>query len=160
MARPLAADQAGNELLDFAFGVEADLDDLDPAIPLPLSLVAALDVEGCLVVFSRHREEWELPGGMIEPGESPRDAAAREFVEETGQSADHLEYVGVATFRLAPDQRIEYAALYRTVLTELRPFEPTDEIAQTRWWQDDEDAEDLAALDAYLARLAKMQLLT
>jgi 8-oxo-dGTP pyrophosphatase MutT (NUDIX family) len=30
------------------------------------------------------RARWEFPKGGIEPGESPRDTAAREFVEETG----------------------------------------------------------------------------
>jgi ADP-ribose pyrophosphatase len=36
----------------------------------------------------------ELPAGMIDPGESPLDAATREFVEETGYSVDGaLEHV-------------------------------------------------------------------
>jgi bis(5'-nucleosidyl)-tetraphosphatase len=30
------------------------------------------------------RARWEFPKGGIEPGESPREAARREFVEETG----------------------------------------------------------------------------
>jgi 8-oxo-dGTP pyrophosphatase MutT (NUDIX family) len=37
-------------------------------------------------------EWWELPGGGIKPGEQPRDAAVREFYEETG----------IATSRLGP----------------------------------------------------------
>lgn len=30
------------------------------------------------------RETWELPAGLIDPGESPAQAAARELAEETG----------------------------------------------------------------------------
>jgi 8-oxo-dGTP diphosphatase len=34
---------------------------------------------------SGHLEgKWEIPGGLIEPGEHPRDAAIREVFEETG----------------------------------------------------------------------------
>ncbi|TQJ17205.1 ADP-ribose pyrophosphatase YjhB (NUDIX family) [Kribbella jejuensis] len=33
---------------------------------------------------------WELPMGIIEPGESPQTAAARELLEETGWQADRL----------------------------------------------------------------------
>lgn len=113
---PLVVDSRGNELLEFNVGSEGDLDDLDPAIPMPLALVVARHENRTLLVFNRWREQWELPGGMIEPGETSREAAVREFVEETGQPEPNVAYCGVATFRLMPDRRLEHAAVYRADL--------------------------------------------
>jgi len=37
-----------------------------------------------LMVFNQKRNGWEMPGGTIEAGESPEEAAIREFREESG----------------------------------------------------------------------------
>jgi ADP-ribose pyrophosphatase len=36
----------------------------------------------------------ELPSGLIDPGETPAEAAARELVEETGYTAESIEVLG------------------------------------------------------------------
>lgn len=55
------------------------------------SVIVAFDQDGRLVLC-RHKDRttWETPGGHIEPGESPREAAEREFCEETGAVATEL----------------------------------------------------------------------
>ena len=48
----------------------------------------------------RHAEERitvEFPGGIIDPGEEPAQAAARELLEETGFRAGRMELLGVCS---------------------------------------------------------------
>lgn len=55
--------------------------------PLWLSCAVAvvLDSQGRLLLGRRaDTGQWALPGGIIEPGEQPADACARECLEETG----------------------------------------------------------------------------
>src|SRR5258706_15363219 len=49
---------------------------------IPTSIKGVLLVEGGVVLVKNPRNEWELPGGRIEPGESPETTLAREFEEE------------------------------------------------------------------------------
>jgi len=54
------------------------------------------------VLFGKRRTkstdfEWQLPGGWIESGESPRQAARREVLEETGLSLGKPQFVGITS---------------------------------------------------------------
>lgn len=50
------------------------------------------------VVRLRKRDEWVLPKGKLDPGETPRAAAKREVLEETGHNVTVREFLGTLVY--------------------------------------------------------------
>src|SRR5579872_5051880 len=50
------------------------------------------------VVRLRKRNEWVLPKGKLDAGETPRAAALREVVEETGHDVTMHEFLGTLVY--------------------------------------------------------------
>ncbi len=82
-----------------------------------------------LVKENYDRRRWSLPGGLIEPGETPEEAALRETHEETGVAAaiDHR----IGSYTWADGFR---AYVFRCRIVRGEPAVPsTGEIAEVRW---------------------------
>jgi 8-oxo-dGTP diphosphatase len=158
MEDTLAVDEAGNTLT--AFHRVTEHTRFDDA-PLPAALTALWHDDRILLVFDRFRQSWELPGGRIDPGETPRQAAVRELREETGLQIEGLFFAGYARFVLGAERREEYAAIYVACLTEtpdteISGFVPNGEISAICWWDGVETLPGRTkVLDVVLARLAK-----
>jgi 8-oxo-dGTP diphosphatase len=98
---------------------------------------------------------------VIDPGETPRQCAARELLEESSIhcSADELRFVGAMKLRLqpsydSPSVRVEYGALYTVEITSSAAFVPNAEIAAVSWWNGVDDIGEIAEIDVVLSQLA------
>ena len=110
-------------------GVEIDYGILESA---GFAAVVPLTDEGNVVLVRQWRQPagaftLELPGGGLEGGEDPREAAKRELLEETGYRAEDLSHLAV--IHTSPGRSTETCHLFgcRTVpdLAGPRP-EPTE----------------------------------
>ena len=73
-------------------------------LPRDYTTVLATTVTGDVLLVRQYRPvvenlTLELPSGLVDPGETPEQAARRELIEETGHDADVIEHVGT----LVPD---------------------------------------------------------
>jgi 8-oxo-dGTP pyrophosphatase MutT (NUDIX family) len=54
------------------------------AVRFPVSAKGVLVRDGRVLLVKNRRDEWELPGGKLEAGETPSECVAREIAEELG----------------------------------------------------------------------------
>jgi len=108
-------------------------------LEIPAVALAIRDEQG-RVLLGRHRSEerWVLPGGAIEPLETPADSAVREAWEETGLHVELGRIVGVYG---GPEFRVRYpngdeVAFVATVFEARAAGEPVpdlEELLELAW---------------------------
>ena len=107
-------------------------------LPSVASLVR--DGEGRIMLVRHFEGRRMLPGGAVDPGERPADAARRECWEEAGVIVEPLRIVGVFS---GPEYRITYAngdeAAWVTTIFEARlvsgePHAHDDETIDAGWF--------------------------
>jgi 8-oxo-dGTP pyrophosphatase MutT (NUDIX family) len=94
--------------VDFADGSVADVelwhcDELEPEDEVFAAMVVLRDERGrCAVAWSPRRQEWGIPGGVREAGESVPECAVREVREETGLVLDVTALTPCGSERFIP----------------------------------------------------------
>lgn len=76
-------------------------------------------------VFCRHKKRttWEIPGGHLEPGETPEETARRELWEETGALESDIHPVCLYSFS-------DFGVLFYADIQSLEPLRQESEIAE------------------------------
>ena len=64
---------------------------------------------------------WDLPGGLVEPGEGPKAALVREVSEETGVAIEIIRTAGKWNFTRESDGRTVTVSNYECVVAEAGP---------------------------------------
>ncbi|MES9539553.1 MULTISPECIES: NUDIX hydrolase [unclassified Actinomadura] len=87
----------------------------------PVSVKGVAVVGGRVALVKNERDEWELPGGRLEPGDgSPEAAVEREIQEETGWSAKAGPLLDVWIYQplpeTSPERRVVIVTYGCTVL--------------------------------------------
>src|SRR5262249_28939029 len=89
-----------------------------------------------LLVKPTHKAGWDIPGGYVEPGESPKQAAQREVREELGLDVQ-IGPLLVGDWAPHPDEGDKLLFIFSggklDAGTDLYPAAP-DEIAEARFW--------------------------
>ncbi|HYI35138.1 MAG TPA: NUDIX hydrolase [Thermoleophilaceae bacterium] len=89
--------------------------------------------DGRIAVVHRPRyDDWSLPKGKLDAGESFEDAALREVQEETGLVCSLAEELASTEYRDRKD-RPKIVRYWRMDVVEDPGFEPNDEVDELRW---------------------------
>jgi 8-oxo-dGTP pyrophosphatase MutT (NUDIX family) len=98
-------------------------------------LVVAQHDAAVILVRSRCRDRWELPGGELEPGDDAAARAATELREETGQRAAGLRACGTAIIRDAESGATRCGRVFACRVDDLAPFRANGETLGIALWR-------------------------
>ncbi len=83
------------------------------------------------VVRLRKRNEWVLPKGKLDDGETPRVAAEREVLEETGHDVSVHEYLGTLVYQSGGRSKVVH--YWRMQASGEQVYELMDDVTAVDW---------------------------
>jgi mutator protein MutT len=76
------------------------------AYRFPVSVKGVIIRNTQVILLQNERAEWELPGGKLEPGESPQVCVVREIAEELGLDVEVARILDSWVYEITPEVRV------------------------------------------------------
>src|SRR5262245_15173251 len=111
---------------------------------MPSTHAVIRDDEGRILLVRHVEGRWMLPGGAVEPGETPVEAVRRECLEEAGIVVEPVRIAGVYG---GPEYHVTYAngdetawvaTVFEVRLVSGEPAPSDDETSEVGWFAADE----------------------
>lgn len=83
------------------------------------------------VIYRPKHDDWSLPKGHVDPGETIEEGALREVLEETGCTAEIIEIVQPTSYLVKGQPKI--VVFYRMRVIDRPEFEPNKEVTNIKW---------------------------
>ena len=87
----------------------------------PVSVKGVLLVDGKVALLRNDRNEWELPGGRIDKGETREQALVREFKEELSIDVEPVDLIDSYEFEVIPSRRVRIVTYGCRLRGEFKP---------------------------------------
>src|SRR4051794_14497092 len=103
------------------------------AYRFPVSVKGVVVRDEKVILVRNSRDEWELPGGKLELGETPAECLAREIEEELGLDIEPQEIIGSWTYSITRDVHVLVIAYGCSESSRREPV-LSDEHTGMRWF--------------------------
>lgn len=134
----------GIEFLEFIKATEEEIYNYHPVAG---SFAVIKCEDKYLLCYNVWREQWELPAGSREDGETSKECAIRELYEETGQVATNLKFQGLLKSKKIINGKIKYNPVYLGEMEELQPFKENEETSKIMLWDIKEEIGSIDSVD-------------
>jgi len=99
----------------------------------PVSVKGVLLLERQVVLLKNERNEWELPGGRVEPGEDHARTLAREFAEELAVNVVVSAPIDSYLFEVVPGRHVRIATYGCTLSGAFAPRVSDEHLEHCLW---------------------------